>query len=411
MKKPMYIMLFAFAFLSSCSEKHDDQAFIEDQQWALEEKAKAEIVVSGNNFGMELFNMKQTNDENILLCPAGIYSALALLYGGAGGEIEKAFEKSMGIDMDKQVFLKNHADLIDELNIHNCNIMEMDIKSAIWIDKDLKVKSGCSDYISQCYPGCFDTLNFSDKSESAGIMNKWVEKATHNNIKKAIGTEDISDLTTMMLANAVHFMGKWANEFSDSKTDTFLNLNGTKSSIDYLYDERNGNYFENNKVQMVQLPYSDSTYEIHIVLPKLEKQELPTTISLHADSLRSWESSMEETYLELSLPRLRLETEIELNDILQEIGLGGMFTGNADFSGISDESLYISTSKQKIQLEFNKEGTLATSITFFGIDYTSCVGCPEPVPVVFKADHPYYMYIKHKNTNSIVYLFRISDMN
>ena len=59
------------------------------------------------------------------------------------------------------------------------------------------------------------------------------------------------------------------------------------------------------------------------------------------------------------MPKLNFETNAELSDIISRIGLENVFSDDADFSGIADKAVHVSSVLQKTKLELDENGTKA----------------------------------------------------
>ena len=55
--------------------------------------------------------------------------------------------------------------------------------------------------------------------------------------------------------------------------------------------------------------------------------------------------------IDVRFPKFRLKSEIDLKYLLSEMGLTDIFSNKADFSLMSDSSLYINKMKQNIEIE------------------------------------------------------------
>jgi len=64
-----------------------------------------------------------------------------------------------------------------------------------------------------------EQVDFSASTEAAaGKINTWVEKVTRDKIKDLIEPSDLSDLTRLVLVNAIYFKGFWKNKFNEKAT-------------------------------------------------------------------------------------------------------------------------------------------------------------------------------------------------
>ena len=101
------------------------------------------------------------------------------------------------------------------------------------------------------------------------------------------------------------------------------------------------------------------------------------------------------------VPKFRLETQYQLNQTLDEMGMRDAFTAAADFSGMDGRrDLYLSVVIHKAFVEVNEEGTEAAAATGAGISLTS-VQAPTPP---FRADHPFLFLIRETASGSILFL-------
>jgi serpin B len=170
-------------------------------------------------------------------------------------------------------------------------------------------------------------------------------------------------------------------------------------------------YYESDAFQILDLPYKGEQLSMLVVLPR-EKDGLASlerqwaaggTYQKVTDQLRH-----EETVV-VSLPRYKMEAELELKPELCALGAGLAFSGGADFSGIGDESLAISEVVHKAFVEVNEEGTEAAAAT--AVLMARGVSRPPAEPKVLKADHPFLFFIRDRNTNAVLFSGRLFDPN
>ncbi len=78
-----------------------------------------------------------------------------------------------------------------------------------------------------------------------------------------------------------------------------------------------------------------------------------------------------------------------------------------DFSGINtNNDLYISDVLHKAFVEVNEEGTEAAAVTSITIGVSS-IGAGPPV---FRADRPFIFSIRERQTGSIVFIGKVSNL-
>lgn len=101
------------------------------------------------------------------------------------------------------------------------------------------------------------------------------------------------------------------------------------------------------------------------------------------------------------LPKFQLEENYDLKSYFAAMGLLDVFdSGKANLSGMSGaQDLHVSKIVHKSFLEVNEVGTEAAAATAAAIMLLSL-----PVAEEFKADHPFLFFIRHKGTNTILFL-------
>jgi len=90
------------------------------------------------------------------------------------------------------------------------------------------------------------------------------------------------------------------------------------------------------------------------------------------------------------------------------MGLKDAFTGNADFSGITEqEKLYISQAIHKATIEINEEGTEAAAATAVVMRKMSVM----LDNVELKVDRPFIYILRNNQTNCIYFIGKVVNPN
>lgn len=113
---------------------------------------------------------------------------------------------------------------------------------------------------------------------------------------------------------------------------------------------------------------------------------------------------MSEKRVAISFPQFTLEDSYDLNSVLQDMGITDIFDEKkADLTGISpDPRLYLSKVVHRTFVEVDENGTQAV-----GASGAAGTVMSAPSWVTFNADHPFLFFIRHNQTQTIVFYGRV----
>lgn len=365
------------------------------------------------DFFKKLYDDKGSTD-NIFYSPYSVFTALAMTYEGARENTAVEMGKVLSIEQDNESFheymqsLYNYLNENSEYNISTAN--------AMWVMESFDLLQEYVDIIQTYYGGESSEVDFANAEEAAAIINQWVENKTNNLIKDLVPADALSDLTRLVLTNAIYFKGTWMVQFDKENTTDrdFTDIQGntnTVSTMKLIGTENTFNYTETEQFQMLELPYDGDEISMMIILPK-DGVELSDVVDLlNKDSYCDWIESMYKTELDIYLPKFEFETSYTLNDYLIELGMVDAFDYRADFSGIDGQpDLYISSVLHKAFVEVNEEGTEAAAATAVVITLKAINGGGSS-RIIFDANHPFLFTIHHKETGTILFMGEVADLS
>uniref|UniRef100_A0A914QR63 Serpin domain-containing protein n=1 Tax=Panagrolaimus davidi TaxID=227884 RepID=A0A914QR63_9BILA len=154
-------------------------------------------------------------------------------------------------------------------------------------------------------------------------------------------------------------------------------------------------YFENDDYQIVGIPYKNCRFSMFIILPR-EKFTLEKVLkSFSASNLLKTLTRN----VWVHFPRFKIESNFDVKNILQNLGITDAFNENANFEGISEEEfLGVSEFQHKAMIETNEFGTVAAAGSL-GLSYDCYYESSETFE--FIADHPFMFIIADKQFNFI----------
>ena len=163
------------------------------------------------------------------------------------------------------------------------------------------------------------------------------------------------------------------------------------------------NYYEDEKVQIISLPYLSNKlkFEMIIILPNLKMFSSPL------DYLNKENIKMSEIYSKLEynnnvhlfLPKFKYEFEIDLKEILNNMGMNLAFSENAEFDNLCKNiDILVDQILHKTFIKVNENGTLAAAVTLTEMNTAS--GPPN------SHEEEYYMNVNH----SFIYMIQSKEI-
>ncbi len=145
---------------------------------------------------------------------------------------------------------------------------------------------------------------------------------------------------------------------------------------------------------------------MRVLLPKGSISEMESSLS--ASNLNRIYRKMEgDGEVDVFMPRFEITTStLILKEDLNALGMKEAFTAEADFSGMTDNEIWIKEVYHKAYVRVNEEGTEAAAATAVVMGNRSIEG---DWPIVFRADHPFMFFIMHKETDSILFMGKVED--
>ena len=116
-------------------------------------------------------------------------------------------------------------------------------------------------------------LDFTSNPEGSRLeINKWIEAETKGKIRDLLAPGVITDLTALVLVNAIYFKGDWADKFDAEVTSKHPFYVATSKTIhvDMMFKEfedTNYGHIDNIDCSVLNLPYKGEEHSMIILLP------------------------------------------------------------------------------------------------------------------------------------------------
>ena len=362
------------------------------------------MVNQSNEFAFNLFREAQDEVKSQVLSPISITFALGMLNNGAASETLAQINSVLG-------FANTGADSINNFCCKMLNVAstldpltKVKIANTIYLNKGYELLADFVQKAKLYYDADPETRDFRD-GKTMDVINQWASDHTENMIKKVLNEDSFNPYAVSYLLYAIYFKGSWAKKFDKAMTmkEAFNHAGSTKEMtyVDMMRQTSEFEYAETDDCQALRLPYGNGSFQMTVLLPKGQANALPKVPT--AEEWHQLNNKMSATLVDVSLPRLETDTDIDLKPIMTRLGMPDAFNEKkADFRYFCKVPVYIDLMKQVAKIKLDEEGTEAAAVTVIGVTFTSIE--TEPMAVVFHANHPFLYVISEKQTGTVFFI-------
>ena len=383
-------------------------------------------LVAGNaGFALDLHDRLTAGDvDNVFVSPYSISMALAMTYGGAGGDTETAMRETLGFSLgdethpafgELQAALDARAttDSSEGSADGEVEAFQLEVANALWGAADYLFAETYLDLVDEHYGGGFNEADFgSDPAAERERINRWVAEATDDRIEDLIPEDGLSAQTVLVLTNAIYFMAGWQLPFDpdDTSESTVRALDGTESTVSMMHQNLRTNYADLPGAQAIELPYVGGQVSMVVIVPDDGAFEAIQD-ALTGPTLFGIFEALGDASGDLRLPSFEYEFDTELGEVLETMGMEAAFGPGADFSGMVDsgDSPGIDDVFHKAFVSVDEEGTEAAAATAVVMDESAVESASER-SFDLTVDRPFLFCIRDRPTDAVLFLGQVTDV-
>ncbi|XP_033245615.1 serine protease inhibitor 42Dd-like [Drosophila miranda] len=354
-------------------------------------------------FALELLRALASDQSspNIVFSPSSIRTALALAYLGAEGVTGEELKQTLSLEgSDKNDVAQRFAHLLAQEENQSEDDAQFSYANRIYVAERFRLIQAYQELAGKYFNASAENVNFEENVKVSQQINSWVETKTHDQIKDLISPDSLSSDTVAVLINAIYFKGKWEKPFSETRTAVhdFASRFGEKVKTSFMFQWDFFRHAElpSLKATALEMRYKGTDIVLLIILPLEEQGLYALEEKISVLDLNEISSQMREAHVQLQMPKFKLEFEVSLQPVLEQLGIKTMFGPNADFSSLSQgRNIKISEVKHKAFMDVNENGTTAAASTYVvATSYSSHLGPTIP----FIVDHPFLFAIKDEHS-------------
>jgi len=316
--------------------------------------------------------------RQVVLSPASVHAALMALRPGVSGAAAAALDEVLGPPPDVRG--------IDEEGV------VLALAQAVWVDERREVLADLGIDVRK--------VDFGDPGAPARV-NAWAAEHTRGMIPQVIDAFPRDEV--FALADAIYFDGAWTEPFDPDETGPrpFTRPDGAAVEVPTMHADGRFDYFEDDDVQAVRLPYGNAGDLCFVAVIAREGVEPPT--------ITDWDMLQTSRRTgSIALPKFRARSGLELSDALTALGLGPAFTEGRDFDGLfsGGEPKALGRVLHSALVDVDERGTRAAAVTVVTVIATAYR--PE-TPFALHFDRPFLWAIEDRRTGTLLFLGIVTD--
>lgn len=374
----------------------------------------AELVSGNTRFAFDLYHAVRGGNDNLFYSPYSISMALAMTYVGARGETAEQMADALHFTLPEERLHPAFNALGLELAergkgpmVKEGDAFRLNVVNALWGQAGYTFLPDFLDALAANYGAGMRLLDFRfAPEESRQTINEWVADQTEGKIENLIPPGAITDLTRLVLTNAIYFNATWLHTFDEANTaeGPFHLLGGTEVTVPMMHQTEYFNYTADDGYQAVELPYAGEDLSMVILLPAQGQFE-SFEDELGAGRVDAIVQDLERENVKLTMPEFEFDSSFQLSGALAGLGMPIAFDAEqANFSGIADtDDLFIQEVVHKAFVSVDEEGTEAAAATGVMMGITSAPPPPEEVAI----DRPFIFMIRDVETEAILFAGRV----
>ncbi len=329
------------------------------------------FVGAQQDFAIELFVTEMAKQkENLSIAPVSLNYVLSMVANGATGEALEEFQKVLMRDIPIDDWNSYMYSYNKEITNYMINDQKYDFSreyrgaSSIWINNEtdkISVKKDFLDKTKSIFNSDVYSANFGG-SDFIEKLNGWVKDNTDGKIEEL--TDSVDKDTKMYLANTVYFEQMWMSTHSlaDVKEDKFYSYGGKESNVKYMFNKQQEYFMTDNAVGVVK---ELSNAKFLAIMPNEDVDIMEYIASFNGEKLRNITANIKnDKVVEVRLPYFNINSDLDLSESLQKMGLDKAYTNVSSFGNISDNiPLSLGATKQKCNINVDNTGVTVVAAT------------------------------------------------
>ena len=336
------------------------------------------------------FSQNTKKGKNVMFSPLSVFVATNLMENGSAGATRQEIEGLFGGICTKKTTTKL-SNLVSRLS--GSKQYSFRAPCSVWYQK-ANIKGSYKRAIQNAYTT--DVFKLGQANDVSRI-NSWVKKATNGKISEIVSS--VPSATRFLLINAAYFKGEWTQPYMSPTKRTFTLSNGNTKKVAMLENVEDA-FLSFDGAKGFVKPYKGGEVDFVAILP-------PKGTSPEAFVKKTAGRTFRKAYLNrvksnvvvrTRLPKFKYSFSAGLNNTFKSLGVKRAFNAKAaDFSKMTDESIFVNNILHQTYISLNEYGTEAAAVTSVSL-VTSCAPPLDVRHETVYLDRPFIYEIVDRST-------------
>ncbi|MBI5766776.1 MAG: serpin family protein [Verrucomicrobia bacterium] len=411
-------------------------ALAEIHQIALE---NFDAAVAMNNVGLDVYRelARTRANQNLIISPYSIESALALVYAGADGDTRTEMARVLRLPETDTTLQAGFASLRTGLRAtadaskavadartrsgSRTDPIDWNEANRLFGQQNHPFRDAFLSLMRDGFAAPLQLLDFTTNFEAARLtINSWVEEQTRQKIKNLIPSGGVTSDTRLVLVNALYLKAPWDTPFEKFATSprTFRVASDSSPSVPTMQRTAFMGYAKEDNLSVVTLDYLNAGLQFIVMLPDSGVTPDAVATQLTPSHFSRWASlrTTGRRQVSLFLPKFTVPgLTVPLRTTLEALGLRRAFDsppGSANFDRLAPReagALAISNVYHQTYVALDEEGTEAAAATAVVAGTTTSAPINPTLPIEVRVDRPFLFAIQHRDTGALLFLGKIAD--
>lgn len=302
----------------------------------------------------KLYGVISKKEGNFLFSPLSIHTILSMIYQGSTGGAGSSLEKLLAVGGAKKA-ANGYEQLMEAISF----LYSVKLYVVTKVFAQDAIKDDFSALVTKSFFAEAETIDLANKDDAAEKINSWTEEKTESRVKNIVTAGELAN-SSLVLVNTVNLKGDWLVQFEEKDTQKRKFYINETDTVDcqMVHSSERVKYGEDLDLesQVVCISYENESIYLMVFLPRDRMGIKGLEEKIQHKSIPKILQNMDLADVLLYLPKFSIDTKMDLEAPLKELGLAPVFD-NPEFPSVVDGTVKGVKLVQKLNFGVTEQGT------------------------------------------------------